>query len=216
MADNIRHVRPGQKMRGFPAEAFNSFRDASDWVKRHQFGQGARPVRHPMDLHLVYVRNDSGADRDWHDVLGISGVIITPTENANEFKTCVMVTGVVPTTAAPAGGKFVVRREPIPSGEIGRGHISGACPAKIEADADDYAWCDVNDGDPASLLASSTGSARIIYRESGTGVKDGYVLLAAGAGAEARGQYAWMIRMMVTQNQVGFGWLRAHARLPNP
>src|SRR5690349_14058570 len=42
---------------------------------------------------IILIENDSGADVDRFGVLGISGSVFTPSNNANDFKSRVVLTG---------------------------------------------------------------------------------------------------------------------------
>jgi len=71
MSDPLKKVKPGDPL-VIPAPTFNTFVDAAnDFLgRRHDQFQGSSPAaRHNG---IVLVRNDSGADRDRFDVLGVS------------------------------------------------------------------------------------------------------------------------------------------------
>ena len=78
MGDALRKVKPGDPL-AIPAEAFNAFIDAARDVQSRRLAQrqGAQPAQDPGTT-VVLVRNDSGADRDRFDVLGIAGPLISP------------------------------------------------------------------------------------------------------------------------------------------
>jgi len=173
MADPLRKVRAGQPLH-IPAATFNAFIDAAEFVRRQQQRQTVDPLLGLSALGIVPVKNSSGADRSRFDVLGITGILWTPTDNLSGFKNQPVLTGAVPTASDLE--KFVVLQEPAGAGKIGRGIIVGATPVLIDVrDAtDDYA--DVIAGDAGKLRSQPYGSAWIAYKESGTGTKWAYIV----------------------------------------
>ena len=162
MGDALRKVKPGDPL-AIPAEAFNAFIDAARDVQSRRLAQrqGAQPAQDPGTT-VVLVRNDSGADRDRFDVLGIAGPLISPSDDLDAFKSRVALTGVTP-TAANHTGKFVVLLEPVADGEIGRACIAGVCPAKLGPVGDTDLYADIAAGDPSKLQPAPSGAARILW-----------------------------------------------------
>ncbi len=120
----------------------------------------------------VIVRNDSGADRDEFDVLGIDGVLVLPSDGAmpaSQFKTTLTVKGVMPIDPNHLG-RFVVLSGPVKAGGIGRGYASGTFPAKLNVTDAGHQWAEI-DGGTARLKSGATGSAAILWKEAGTGEK---------------------------------------------
>ncbi|HOI56569.1 MAG TPA: hypothetical protein PLP01_15070 [Phycisphaerae bacterium] len=120
----------------------------------------------------VVVRNDSGADRDEFDVLGIDGALVLPSDGAmpaSQFKTSVAVKGVTPVDPDHLG-RFVVLSGPVKAGAIGRGYVSGTFPVKLDVADADHQWAEIDDGS-TRLKSCATGSAAILWKESGTGEK---------------------------------------------
>jgi len=177
MTSALRKVQPGDppslKLRRtgplkIPAATFNTFVDsARDYLQRRQ-SQGGRATPSARDSGIVLVRNDSGSDVGRFAVLGIDSPVITPTDNADEFKNRVALAGVTPTEASHWGA-FVVTLEPIAAGEIGRACAAGVCPAKVYVTDTTHAFADVSDGQAGYLASAETGAAQILWRETGTG-----------------------------------------------
>ena len=95
--------------------------------------------------------------------------------------------------AADHIGNFVILLEPA-AGEIGRACISGVCPVRVDVNDEDDQFADVKDGEATMLESAPTGSARIIWKESGTGTKWAVVRLGGGAGlppGTTDGQVLW-------------------------
>jgi len=179
----LKKVSPGDPLR-IPASTFNLFVDAAKDFQNRQQQIRRKNTRDVHDSNIVLIKNNSGADRDRFDVLGIDGVLFTPTDNIEQFKNQVILQGVTPTTASHQG-KFVILLEPIHSGKIGRAWINGTCPAHINVSAETDSYADVKDSDPASLQSSSEGLARIVWKESGTGVKWGVVTVGTPSQAQS-------------------------------
>ena len=172
MSDPLRKVQSGQKLH-IPAQAYNAFIDAAvDYRRRtSHMGQQAEPTT--RQASVVLVRNDSGSNQNRLAVLGIDAPIITPSANESEFKNRVTLSCVTP-AADTHEGKFVILAEPIAAGKIGRAYAAGVCPAQllvIDQDAEAYQYAEIIDGIPAGLFADPNGSASILWKEEGTGVK---------------------------------------------
>jgi len=206
MGDALRKVKPGDPL-AIPAEAFNAFIDAARDVQARRLAQrqGAQPAQDPGTT-VVLVRNDSGADRDRFDVLGISGPLIAPSDDLDAFKSRVTLTGVTPADPTHVG-RFAVLTEPVADGEIGRAVISGVVPVKVSvADADAADWADICADVTAYLTAGPTGSARVLWRAGGTGQQWALVFLGAGpAELLPAGLSARMVRQLA---DIGGGVLR--------
>jgi hypothetical protein len=116
----------------------------------------------------VPIKNSSTEDRGRFDVLGISAPLFTHTDNADEFKNRVALSGVKPTAAAHLG-KFAILLEPMKDGAIGRACVSGVCPARIYIEEDWHQYADVEDNQPAHLKSRPSGAAQILWKETGEG-----------------------------------------------
>jgi len=152
--------------------------------KNSREGGNAAGNRSTRNADIVLVKNSSGSDVARFGVLGISGVIFTPTDSLATFQDQVAVTGVTPTTASHVG-KFVVLLDPIANGKVGRGWIAGVCQVQVDVTDTAHKFCDVRNSDRAKLVSSASGSARIIYSESGTGTKWCVVRIGDGESATA-------------------------------
>jgi hypothetical protein len=171
-------LRQGQRWPGPSASFHNATVDAIEAVRALQQGSGddeREPSR--RNTNIVKIRNDSEADLDRFSVLGIDAALFTPTDNEELFKSQVVLKGIVPTGAHQ--GKFAVLLEPVADGKVGRAYVAGAITCKINIVDEDHDFADVKPTDTASLESrGGYGSARILYKESGTGVLLAYVELA--------------------------------------
>ena len=183
--DAFQRARPGDKMQ-IAAAAWNACLDAAE---AHRRGPGrGRPIEQYRQADIVLCKNTSGSDVARFGVLGIAGVIISPTDSLDEFQSQVAVTGTTPTTAHR--GKFVVCLEPIAAGAIGRAWISGVCQVQVDIAAAGDQFCDVIANDRTKLKSAGAGAARILYREgTGTGTKWCIVRLGDGGGQLRIGKY---------------------------
>jgi len=128
----------------------------------HQPG-GSRERNRPG---TILVKNDSGADLERFDILGIDTILVTPTDNEDEFTSNPALIGVEATEADHAG-KFAILQEPIKDGDFGRAIIHGLTVCRIDYTSGDK-FADVVDGDATQLKSGPTGAARILYVD-GTG-----------------------------------------------
>jgi len=171
MGDAMKKVKPGDPLT-IPAATFNTFVDsARDYLqRRHGQGQQATPSgRHNC---TIPIRNDSGADRERYEVLGIDSPIFDPASDEEAFKNTPALSAVTPAEDDHAG-KFVVLLEPVAAGEIALGIAAGAVPVRLDVPDEDYPYrlAEVTDGSAANLTAVKVGSAAILWREGGTGVQ---------------------------------------------
>ena len=92
--------------------------------------------------------------------------------------------GVAVAEAADVGpGKIAVLLEPIRAGEIGLAVVSGAVPCRVNVTNAAHGYADLTAGGAVSLTSGASGPARILWQESGTGLKWAVVLLGAGGGS---------------------------------
>ena len=183
----LKHVQPGEPVGPPSAAIHNAMVDAALDYRRRMGSQTSRPAVAGSNYSVVLVRNDSEADRDRFNVLGIDDVVITPTDNLDEFKSRVALSGVKPTVADHVG-KFVILLEPLKEGAIGRGLVSGVCPVQVDMTDAGHQWADVKDDDAGSLASSSSGIARILWADSGTGVL--WAVVRVGGSASSALRYA--------------------------
>ncbi|MBE3100132.1 MAG: hypothetical protein IMZ44_23685 [Planctomycetes bacterium] len=188
MGDTLKKVTAGQRLQ-MPASTFNTFIDmARDWLADQQATGGEGRVE-SRRTGIVLVRNDSGEDCDRFAVLGIDGIVFTPTDNEEGFKNRPALVGDTPATPTHTG-KFVVALEPIASGKLGRCAATGIVPVQIAVTDEDHRFADISDGSCDTLASVPSGAARILYQESGTGTKWGLVLVGSWGPPPAEDDYA--------------------------
>jgi len=162
MATTLRKVRPGDPL-VIPATTFNTFIDVA-WDFQHRQRSALRQVhRDRLDSGVLLVRNESGADRNRFDVLGIEGPIIERVDNEDAFKQRVALRGVVPSGAHT--GRFVVLLEPAADGDIVRACVDGVCLVRVYMNDEAHTFAEVEAGQAAQLDSGESGSAQLLWIE---------------------------------------------------
>lgn len=174
--DPFKHVTSGDPFEP-SADVWNGFLDTTKAFKRQRFGQGAvgPQLTSPTSV-AVRLLNDTGNDVAEGAVLGIGGPLWTPTQAPDSFADEVMIRGVTP--AEEHIGAYVITTGPIPANSdiLGRGVLVGAIWTQVLINAASHTFADVRPGE-THLQSSFGGSARILYKESGTGLRNAIVLL---------------------------------------
>ena len=164
----MRKVISGEPLR-IPAPTYNTFIDAAnDFLARRHNIAVPRPAEN--DSELVLVQNASGSDVDRFGVLGISDIVISPTDNPTGFGNQVALVGVTP-DADDHEGRFVIVAAPIADGRIGLARVHGVSWVQVDVTDAGHQYAEVKDGDATMLASGETGSAQILWKESGTGTK---------------------------------------------
>lgn len=171
LGDPFQKVNSGDRLR-IPAVAYNSFVDAAADLRNRQRSQSSAAIPPDVRPGIVLVRNDSGRNLDQFNVVGLGGIIIAPTDNEREFRTHVVMSGAVPDSTKHRG-KFAVLAEPIAADKFGLAYVDAICQVKLNvpAGAVECPFAEILDGETAHLAMAGHGSARILWREDGTGVK---------------------------------------------
>lgn len=173
----MKKVRAGEPLR-IPASTFNTFIDAArDYRNRtHGMGAGAAARAPGVDTGRILVRNDSGADADRFGILGIDSIVISPTDNADEFKNRPILSLIAP--AVPDHSEnFVVLAEPlrheatVADRPIGEAVIDGITVVLVDVQDADHEFAVVVNAQSTKLQSASNGPVQIIYKEAGTGDK---------------------------------------------
>jgi len=159
----MKKVSPGQPLR-IPAATFNTMIDAAMDFQRRSLNRGSSVVPPDTKNGIILVRNQSGADRNRFDVLGLSTVVVTPTENAQEFASRWALNAVLP--AATHTGKFAVLQEPIKSGAFGTALILGVTPVNVTRPTGETSEIVGAKVGQTYLEAGLTG-AQIVWEDSG-------------------------------------------------
>lgn len=168
-------VTPGDPFR-MPANLYNRLVDVA--LKADNFNQIVVPSTRIRQTGIIKVRNDSGANRERFEVLGLTSPLITPTDNLDQFQQEIALAGEAPSSTP---GRYAILIEPILSGQIGRAVVQGVTQCKINVSDTSHKFAESASGDTAKLVSAATGSARILWAESGTGEKWAVVRMPARA-----------------------------------
>jgi hypothetical protein len=185
---DFQKVLPGDSLNRFPARVYNAMLD-----KINERDPDS-PVESGSERQatIISVRNDTGANLLRGDVVGIGEVLVLPTVNESEFLGGQPLFGGI----APAvGGEYAVLIDSIPNGQIGRAMIDGVVQARVSGA--EAAFAEISAGVTSYLSLGATGTARLLWAETGSGERWGVVRLGDGAvGFWARidsgtNPYAW-------------------------
>ena len=179
MGDIFRRVRDGEKLR-IPARTYNAMIDAAQDYANRKNARTDSDASGTLPVNMVYIKNSSGVNVDRLNVLGISNSMIDVT--SNNFKQSTILEGVKPVIASHGSGRFVVTAEPIKDGAVGRAFITGYFPILIDVTNESHGYADVNDNIVTSLKSVETGSAVILWKEAGLGIKWSVVRFGGSGG----------------------------------
>jgi hypothetical protein len=168
---DLKKVQSGDKLK-IPASTYNAFIDAAQAVKDNNNFLSA--TNKNSDSRKVIVQNNSGGNLDKFEILGISAPYVTPTDNETDFQNRITIVGITP-DIDDHKGKFIVLQEPIPNGKIGRGILAGETIVKINVIDEDHNYAEVTDSQSGYLTSTDSGSARILWKKSGTGQVWAYI-----------------------------------------
>ncbi|HAT10332.1 MAG TPA: hypothetical protein DCS97_07010 [Planctomycetes bacterium] len=169
---NLQPVSPGQKLT-ISAGDYNAMLDAARAHRSQRGAFGAREQESGVS-DSVLIRNSSGENRDRLDILAIGDPLILPSENLNAWRGRVALDGITPLEST---GRIAVLQEPIADGAIGRAVICGVTPVSLDVIDETDTRAEMEDGIYATLRTGAQGSARIVWKEPGTGTKWGLVTL---------------------------------------
>lgn len=135
------------------------------------------------DLDVVTLKNVTNTDCPRWGILGIDVPIFAPTSGSDiprDFSASVAMRGVLATTPGYAG-KWAIALEPIAAGKFGRAALSGVVPAIINVPSGTTPLFAEASGS-VYARAGSSGSAQVLWCESGSGNR--HALLRMGAASQ--------------------------------
>jgi hypothetical protein len=164
--------------------AWNALLDMLDQYRRSRPGAVIDSL--PIDTQhcTIDVRNDTGATLYRWSTVGLSGVTVEPSVNADEFTERHVLKAVA--IADIHATKFAVVQEDIPAGEIGTAVVCGVTIATVDVQAttDDYARPLVGS---QRLESVDSGGIRILHVESAGDGQLALVLIGPpGEGADSK------------------------------
>jgi len=167
--DELKRVRPGERLR-IPAAAYNAFVDAAAEFKRRKGDDSPQGGGGFFQNGIIPVQNTTGVFQDRFKILGVDVPIFTPTDNLYEFCSRFSLKGVVP-VATTHVGKFAVLAEPADTNAVAMAFVAGVCPVQVNVTDATHNFAEVTPASTSSLTSGVTGSATILWKETGTGVK---------------------------------------------
>jgi len=137
-------------------------------------------LNYQNDSNVRLIKNNTGADVGQYQVLKLDGPVFSPTDNATGWLQRQTFKGITPTASCD----FAITQRAAPNGKTQPALFSGVSPCTINVT--DAAHTHAVAGTTAAKLVSATsGPAKILWKESGTGDKDAVVQLSQSGSAGA-------------------------------
>lgn len=164
------------------ASQWNGLLDVLRWWRGSQIERLTRDLESIFPPSILWIKNTTNSDIARGEVLAIhDNPVITLSENADYFKSRLEFEGTTPSTSTPHFGKFVVLREPAAkNGGFARAVASGIALAKLNITHASDNYCEIANNVTSYLTTSALGSARILWKSSGTGSSDKWGLIRLG------------------------------------
>lgn len=183
----FKKVLPGDKLR-ISASDYNGAMEVAEWFNRTQRVTTSQNNSVFGYSQVALVRNDCGEDRDRFEILGIGGVVLSPSTAEAGFLEKICVAGVTPSVGTHDHA-FVVLLEPIANGKIGRCMIDGVTPARVtittpSGSTDQYAGLSDSSISPYTLVTGASGGAQVLWSGPG-GSTDDWALIRIRSGSMA-------------------------------
>lgn len=169
MGDPFKHLAAGDDVEIIDT-SHNAAIDAGRELIGRRTGNAAGPLPRARDTNVVRIRNDSGLAVERFGILGIDDSVFDPAVEPESFFSEKVLSGVTPSLMNHSA-KFVVALEPIANGNVGPALAAGVTQVQILVGSEALTFAQVRIGSVTTLEASSSGGAKILWKESGTGVK---------------------------------------------
>jgi len=167
--DELKKVRPGDRLQ-IPAMAYNAFCDAAADFKRRKSDDNTPVGGSFFQNGIIPIQNTTGVFQDRFKILGVDVPIFTPTDNLNEFCNRFSLKGVLP-VATTHVGRFAILAEPADTNAVAMAFLAGVCPVQVNVTDATHNFAEVTPTNTSSLTSGVTGSATILWKETGTGLK---------------------------------------------
>jgi len=155
--------RSGERVRSIPVNDWNEFVASSHWVKSHR---DALDIDQNGQRVSERIKNSTDAVLKPFDVVGLGDPIVTDDDSIKFNRTW---DGVVP--SASHFGSFAILKKEAAKLAAPDVVISGISPVLINIIHADHLYADIEVGSTNRLESNWVGSARIMWRQSGTGDK---------------------------------------------
>lgn len=192
----IQKVNPGQKFK-MPAEAYNAFVDAAQAHKRN-LNQSVN-MKSPNTRDVITIKNMTGETLDRFNVVGIGEPIYDPETQPIDFSEDIIFEGETPDIEEHVG-KWAVLLDGCTDGDFVEAKVIGVTACKIDVDNEDYGYVEIADGE-YTLSAAASGSAQILWKESGTGEK--WAIVRIGGESGSGGGDSYPVLYMATSDEAG-------------
>jgi hypothetical protein len=170
-------TRPFEKAQpGEPFEPSAAMHNATiDLINRAALQQfnTAQPSREPRKPDC-WIKNTEATTCERFAPIGIADDEVFIEPPAPGFFSTPVLKGIFPT----AGGQIAVALEPIPENKIGPAYFMGLVPASIEVSDAGHTLAKAVDSE-FKFESSATEGSPILWKQSGTGTKFGYVLIGS-------------------------------------
>jgi hypothetical protein len=166
------NVASGQRLRIFASD-YNAMLAAAQALRDRQHDISV-PLIGAGGAGIIPMRNDSGEDLPVFSVLDITGVVIEPADNEQEFLYRFTATGETPSNED--NPSLAITQEPIAAGKIGRVMVYGVTPAKLIREDDDESPTAGACGSTAHLQSAKVG-AQVLWEEDYTGEEEHWALV---------------------------------------
>lgn len=174
MGQAFKTVRPGE-----PLELDADWKNTGnavfqDYLRRRQ-GANEPPVP-PQNRQTIKVKNTTGAALLRFDIVKLGIPVFNPTDSLDEFK---RMRPVFETAVPQPLQPFAALVEPLAVNQVGDAILEGLAVCKVAFTHDKMPFAD-GDATVAELEGSGDGYARVLWKETGTGLK--WAVLQLGAG----------------------------------
>ncbi len=173
---------PGKKIRRLPADQWNDMAAAARAFRESRLSLDSEGggFDYP-EPGFIKIRNDTGAALPRFSIVAIGTPWTTPSlggATLDVFKTRRTCSASIPAEANR--GKFAILVDGCAAGGVVDAIASGVvqCQINVDSGEEDYEWADIEPGSTSVLHAATSGSARILWKESGTGTKWAQVRLS--------------------------------------
>ncbi len=130
---------------------------------------------------LALIKNATGSNLERFSVVALRGPIIDPSiaipGQVDEFASRLNLIGGLPAEPTKCC-RFAVMFQPVELNGIGRGVVAGVTPVRINVIRETDTFAEVDPGNTSSLRSVPYGTARILWKEEGLGLKWAIVRLS--------------------------------------
>ena len=166
----FRRLRAGDTLDGnISARAYNQMLDLIEQISSTKVGSTYNS-RFSSPVQMLQVENTIG-DLLQTNIVKLTSPFFDPAVDLEKFQL-----NSVLKIATPSGrGNFGVAPAALPNNEVGPIIVAGTCPVKIDVVHASHTHADLIPTDQTKLRSGFAGHARILWKESGTGVKNALI-----------------------------------------